>query len=214
LHGLIDSCAGVTLGYKKYHQAIARMYPQFIRSYVNFSKENYREEYIGGINGGPPSVTVTAAIDYILPYEVQGAHSTIRVALSDQMAMNTIFGILFQKKCGFNLNFQNDTVTSPVFAETYKIEYVHNVATRATKQSGRLLCSQDREKQIQKVIAFGNGFGTRPMTGHFIALLLICPGQTDGVLRPMTHVTPLQTTPIILRKLILSSYLIRFVLVK
>jgi len=90
---------------------------------VNFSKGNYCEEYIGGFNGGPLSVTITAAIDSILPYEGQGAHSTVRVALSDQMAMNTIFGISFQKKCGFNLNLQNDTLSSPVFAETYKIEY-------------------------------------------------------------------------------------------
>jgi len=43
-----------------------------------------------------------------------------------------------------------------------------NVATRATKQSGRLLCSQDQEKQIQKVIAFGNGSGTHPVTGHLL----------------------------------------------
>jgi len=67
---------------------------------VEFSMDNYCEEYIGGSNGGPPSVTITAPIDYILPYEKQGGHSTIRIALSDQMAMNTIFGILFQKKCG------------------------------------------------------------------------------------------------------------------
>ena len=123
LAGLIDTCAGVCLGKLEYHMQVMKQFPGVAINFVQFSESQYREEYIGGINGGPPSVIISASIDYLLPYQVQGSSATIRVALSSQVATNTIFGLPFLKKGGFILNLQDNTVHASVFGDTYAITY-------------------------------------------------------------------------------------------
>lgn len=124
LRGLTDTCAGVTLGYLPYHRKIYERFPQVVAKYTEFAPENYRDEYIGGVNGGSPSVTITACIEYILEYMVTGTHSTLRIALSKDMATNTIFGLTFQKKAGFAINLTNDTIHASRLGATFKIEYL------------------------------------------------------------------------------------------
>jgi hypothetical protein len=75
------------------------------------------------VDGERASVVVTAAIRYLLAYQVQGSRATLLVALSNQLAANTIFGLTFQKKSKFVINLSNDSIYSEVFGDSYKIEY-------------------------------------------------------------------------------------------
>jgi hypothetical protein len=123
LRGLPATCASISLGYLPYHQAVARSYPQAVAQYVVLAQADYREEQIGGVHGERASVIVTAAIRYLLPYQVQGSRATLVVALSNQLAANTIFGLTFQKRSKFIINLSNDSIHSEVFGDSYIVEY-------------------------------------------------------------------------------------------
>jgi hypothetical protein len=124
LQGLLDTCAGVNLGYLPYHQSIAKRFPQVTASYTDFAKEDYRTEHIGGVDGGIASVVIVAAVDYFMPYQINGSRARLRIALSNQVATNTIFSLPFLMKSAFVLDFKTSTVHSTVFGETYKLAYV------------------------------------------------------------------------------------------
>jgi hypothetical protein len=123
LRGLTDTCAGVTLGYLPYHQAVYRSFPQAVAEYVVFTQGDCREEPSGRVDGEQATVVITAAIRYLLPYQVQGSRATLIVALSNQLAANTIFGLTFQIKSKFIINLSNASIYSEVFGDSYKIEY-------------------------------------------------------------------------------------------
>jgi hypothetical protein len=123
LLGILDTGAGATLGYLPYHQEVSRRFPQVVMEYTSLKTKDYYEEHIGGVDGNGSAVTVSAAIRYALPYTVQGHRAQLVIALTNELADNTIFGVTMHKKCGFIINLENDTVHSQVFGDTFKIEY-------------------------------------------------------------------------------------------
>lgn len=123
LLGIVDTAAGACLGNLQYHEAAAKMLPGIITNFVKFEESLYREEHIGGIDGGPASVTITASCDYILPYQVKGVRASLRLALAPHIATNTIFGITFLRQCKFVIDLEGDAMHSSVFGASYELLY-------------------------------------------------------------------------------------------
>ena len=136
--GLVDTGAGATLGFLDYHEKIAQQYPHLVQEFTLFDEDDYYEEPIGGVDANDgPAVLITAAIVYLFPFRVNGGRASITIALSSDLATNTIFGLPFLIMTKMMINLGNDSLYSPVFAEKYDITYMAPTRTeKPALQSG------------------------------------------------------------------------------
>lgn len=155
LLGLLDTCAGVNLGNRRYHEAIMAFCPSIVAAFTDFKKEDYRVEPIGDIGGGTAKVLVTASMDYFMPFQINGTRSRLRIGLSEEVVTNTVYSIPFIIRCGFVLDFKSGTAYSAVFGETFKINYVVPPLDEAPPMQNpemglSLLSLQDKAKETPK----------------------------------------------------------------
>jgi hypothetical protein len=124
LQALLDTCAGTSLGLYSYHKKIAETYKHLVVDFTDLNAEDYREEFIGGVDGESASVTIKAAVTYLLPYVLNGKRSKFRLGLCENLAAKTLLGLTLQRDLKLSINLGNDTVYSPVISESFKLEYL------------------------------------------------------------------------------------------
>jgi hypothetical protein len=128
-----DTCAVTNVGWSTYHLAIAKKFPQLIKSLV-WAKDQYTPLTLSGVvsSDDPNTKNVTtqtvlpAIIEYHMPYmSTQGSATSFKVAIGPNVAVNTIIGMSMIRAGKFSLDVEDDMIDSGVldttpFPVTYK----------------------------------------------------------------------------------------------
>ena len=97
LEGTYDMCASGTFRYRPYHEAIQQHYPHVVESFTDFSSSGFCMVNIRGISKEDDGIDLTAKIRYKTPYVLDdGLPGILEVALSDDIAVNTVFRLPLQ----------------------------------------------------------------------------------------------------------------------
>ena len=114
-----DTCASLNCGYLPYHTAIAKNYPELVKEIV-WSGDKYSPILLQGAvkdenQQAENTTALTAVIEYYTPYiTVDGGHTTLKVAIGNDVSANLILGMATIKAARLTLDVSDDVITSAV----------------------------------------------------------------------------------------------------
>jgi uncharacterized Zn finger protein (UPF0148 family) len=129
-----DTCAVLNVGWAGFHLAVAKQYPQLVKSLI-WAKEQYTPLTLSGVvsqDEADPSkaeklvTTLPAVIEYYMPHPSKQGHPTsFKVAIGDNVAVNTLIGMSMIRPAKFSLDLEDNVIDSGIhdtepFAVTYK----------------------------------------------------------------------------------------------
>jgi hypothetical protein len=120
------------VGWAGFHLAIAKQYPHLVKSLV-WAKEQYTPLTLSGVvsqNEADPSsaklvTTLPAIIEYYMPYPSKQGHPTsFKVAIGDNVAVNTLIGMSMIRPAKFSLDLEDNVIDSGILdAEPFLVTY-------------------------------------------------------------------------------------------
>jgi hypothetical protein len=129
-----DTCAVLNVDWASFHLAIAKQYPHLVKSLI-WAKEEYTPLTLSGVVSHDESdpakaeklvTTLPAIIEYYMPHASKQGHPTsFKVAIGDNVAVNTLIGMSMIRPAKFSLDLEDDVIDSGVldaapFPVTYK----------------------------------------------------------------------------------------------
>jgi hypothetical protein len=129
-----DTCAVLNIGWAGFHLAIAKQHPHLVKS-LTWAKEQYTPLTLSGVvsnNKNDPAkaasliTTLPAIIEYYMPHTSKEGHPTsFKVAIGDNVAVNTLIGMSMIRPAKFSLDLEDDVIDSGIldttpFPVTYK----------------------------------------------------------------------------------------------
>jgi uncharacterized Zn finger protein (UPF0148 family) len=125
-----DTCAVLNVGWVRFHLAIAKQHPHLVKSLV-WAKEQYNPLTLsGGVSqneADPLSAklvtTLPAIIEYYMPYPSKQGHPTsFKVAIGDNVAVNTLIGMSMICPAKFSLDLEDNVINSGILdAEPFPV---------------------------------------------------------------------------------------------
>jgi hypothetical protein len=130
-----DTCAVLNVGYAGYHLTIAKQFPSVVKS-LTWAKQDYSPLVLSGIvkdedsstsstKGSNPntSTTLPAVIEYYTPYNTkEGSPVTLKIALGNNVGVNTIMGLSTIKNARLSLDLDANVFQAGILNEsTFKV---------------------------------------------------------------------------------------------
>jgi hypothetical protein len=124
----------LNVGWAGFHLAIAKQYPHLVKSLI-WAKEKYTPLTLSGVVSNDESdpakaeklvTTLPAIIEYYMPHASKQGHPTsFKVAIGDNVAVNTLIGMSMIRPAKFSLDLEDDVIDSGIldtepFPVTYK----------------------------------------------------------------------------------------------
>jgi hypothetical protein len=120
LSGLADTGGCCNMGWLPYHKEIARRYPHLVHEFVNLKEKRYENINIGGLQGG---VALTHMIKYYIPYTDRGGTCILTLGLTDDLPLDTLFGVNFQTEAKMQIDLASRKIWSGYFQDSFDIEF-------------------------------------------------------------------------------------------
>jgi hypothetical protein len=120
LSGLLDTGGCCNMGWLTYHKAIASQYPQLVDEFVCLEEERYETISIGGLKDG---VTITHMIRYTIPFIDKGEQCYITLGLTEDLPIDTLFGLGFQQETKMKIDFGSKKVESAFLQKQFEINF-------------------------------------------------------------------------------------------
>jgi hypothetical protein len=120
LTGLADTGGCCNMGWLTYHKEIAQRYPQLVHEFTDLKEKRYETISIGGLQGG---VVLTHMIKYLIPYSDRGGACVLTLGLTEELPLDTLFGVNFQTEAKMQLDLAGKKIWSGVFQDTYPLEF-------------------------------------------------------------------------------------------
>jgi hypothetical protein len=120
LTGLADTGGCCNMGWLTYHREIAQRYPQLVHEFVDLKENRYETISIGGLQGG---VVLTHMIKYLIPYTDRGGACILTLGLTDDLPLDTLFGVNFQTEAKMQIDLAGRKIYSGLFQDTYELEF-------------------------------------------------------------------------------------------
>ena len=118
-----DTCAVLCVGRAGYHLAIAKKHPHLVKSLV-WAKEQYTPLTLSGVvsndEGATPQseklvTSLPAIIEYYMPYPSKQGHPTsFKVAIGDNVAVNTFIGMSMIRPAKFSLDLEDNLIENGI----------------------------------------------------------------------------------------------------
>jgi hypothetical protein len=118
LAGLLDTGGCCNMGWLTYHKAIAEQYPQLVDELVCLEEERFETINIGGLKDG---VTITHMIRYAIPFIDKGEQCFITLGLTEDLPIDTLFGLGFQQDTKMKIDLGNKKVESAFLQQQFEI---------------------------------------------------------------------------------------------
>jgi hypothetical protein len=115
LTGLFDTGRCCNMGWLQYHKTIPEQYPQLVEQFVSSEEEKYETINIGGLKEG---VTITHMIRYAIPFTDKGEQCYVMLGLTDNLPMNTLYGLGFQQDTKMKIDLASKRVESALLQAT------------------------------------------------------------------------------------------------
>jgi len=123
IRGVFDTGSGITIGYLKYWKSVAERYPEFVEEFDTMDAASYEKLRIGSIEKNGEGALCTHYIVLRTPFTSEGRPVTLRVALTDGLSCNLIFGLPFICKAKMIAHLAERYVDSSVFKAAFKMEF-------------------------------------------------------------------------------------------
>jgi uncharacterized Zn finger protein (UPF0148 family) len=114
-----DTCAVLCVGWAGYHLAIAKQFPHLVKSLV-WAQEKYTPLTLSGVVSNDDGdsaqaeqlvTTLPAVIEYFMPHPSKQGHPTsFKVAIGDNVAVNTLIGMSMIRPAKFSLDLEDDLI--------------------------------------------------------------------------------------------------------
>jgi hypothetical protein len=108
------------MGWLTYHREVAKRYPRLVHEFTDLQEHRYETISIGGLQGG---VVLTHMIKYLIPYSDRGGACVLTLGLTDDLPLDTLFGVNFQTEAKMQIDLAGRKMWSGVFQDTYKLEF-------------------------------------------------------------------------------------------
>jgi hypothetical protein len=120
LTGLLDTGGCCNMGWLVYHKAIADQFPQLVDEFVELESEQYETINIGGLKEG---VTLTHMIRYAIPFTDKGEQCYVTLGLTDDLPIDTLYGLGFQQDVKMKIDFASKRVESALLQATFPMTF-------------------------------------------------------------------------------------------
>jgi hypothetical protein len=84
------------MGWKPYHEKMAKLFPSLVANFLKVEDQQYNDQkeiIISGIKGG---IQIMHMVEYWLPYEDRTGTATVRIRLTEDLPVATLYGMPFQ----------------------------------------------------------------------------------------------------------------------
>jgi hypothetical protein len=146
-----DTCAVLCVGWAGYHLAIAKQYPHLVKSLV-WAKDKYTPLTLSGVvsddegNNSQSEKLVTtlpAVIEYYIPYDSKQGHPTsFKVAIGDNVAVNTLIGMSMIRPAKFSLDLEDNLIDNGIL-DTEPFPVTYKQTTRSLPNTASVTNSSD-----------------------------------------------------------------------
>jgi hypothetical protein len=123
IRGLLDTGSGVNIGYKPYWESVAAHYPKLVKEFGQLDPDDHEELTVGGIEKSGEGTSCSHYIILKTPFFENGNPIELRIALTDGLSCNLIFGLPFIVKSKMIINVWEKYVASPVFQASFPLLY-------------------------------------------------------------------------------------------
>ena len=120
LTGLLDTGGCCNMGHLRYHEEINRSFPQLVAEFIELADKRFENINIGGLQGG---VALTHMVRYHIPYTDSGQPCSITLGLTEDLPIDTLFGVGFQTEAKMTIDLAGRKVQSGLFQDSYPIEF-------------------------------------------------------------------------------------------
>jgi hypothetical protein len=120
LSGLLDTGGCCNMGNYTYHKTIAEQFPQFVDEMICLTDRHYETINIGGLKDG---VTITHMIRYAIPFIDKGEQCYVTLGLTDDLPIDTLFGLGFQQDLKMKIDFATKRVESAFLQRHFNLAF-------------------------------------------------------------------------------------------
>ena len=123
IRGLLDTGSGVSIGSLPYFRDIALRYKELVKEFGKLDSEDHDELTVGGIDKQGQGTACTHFIILKTPFMDKGQEVEVRIALTNGLSCNLIFGMPFIVKSKMVINPWEKYAFSPVFQANFPLQY-------------------------------------------------------------------------------------------
>ena len=140
IRALLDTGSGLNIGYLPYWESVATKHPELVKEFQEMEASEQEKLTIGGIDRHGNGTLCTHYIVLRTPFVDAGLPVELRIALTDGLSCNLIFGLPFIVKAKLTINMWEKYAVSTVFNYTFPLHY-HPPELRESvlPQSGQML---------------------------------------------------------------------------
>jgi hypothetical protein len=156
-----DTCAVTNIGWSNYHTAIAKKFPEIVKS-LTWAKDQFTPLTLSGVvspedakpdNEKRHQTILPAIIEYHMPYlSKSGSATSFKVAIGPNVTVNTIIGMSMIKAGKFSLNVEDNVIdlgildTSP-FTVIYKLT-IHTMPNTLNSHKGKMTLHINHDNHV------------------------------------------------------------------
>jgi uncharacterized Zn finger protein (UPF0148 family) len=118
-----NTCAVLCVGWSGFHLAVAKAFPHLVKS-LTWAQDKYTPLTLSGIVSNEDDkaktdsrlvTTLPAVIEYYMPHTSKQGHPTsFKVAIGDNVAVNTLLGMSMIRPAKFSLDLEDDVIDSGI----------------------------------------------------------------------------------------------------
>lgn len=123
IRALLDTGSGLNIGYGPYWRSVAEQCPTLVREYGKLDDTDCDRLTVGGIDKNGEGTACSHYIVLKTPFIEQGKEVDLRIALTDGLSCNLIFGLPFIVRARMTINMWEKYVVSTVFHTTFPLHY-------------------------------------------------------------------------------------------
>jgi hypothetical protein len=123
IRALLDTGSGLNIGYEPYWKSVYQNHPEIVREFGKMSENEEEKLTIGGIDRHGEGTSCTHYIVLKTPFLDRGREVDLRIALTDGLSCNLIFGLPFIIRAKMAINTWEKYVVSSIFQTTFPIYY-------------------------------------------------------------------------------------------
>jgi hypothetical protein len=120
LSGLLDTGGCCNMGWLTYHRTIWEQYPQLVRSFTELEEEQHETINIGGLKD---RVILTHMMQHVTPYEENNKRCYLTLGLTEDLPIDTLFGLGFQQDLKMKIDFATKRVESALLQASYQLTF-------------------------------------------------------------------------------------------
>ena len=97
-----------------------KKFPLLVEELVCLEEQGYEQVNIGGLKDG---VTITHMIKYAIPFTEKGEQLYLTLGLTEDLPINTLYGLGFQQDAKMKIDFATKKVESALLQEYFDIDF-------------------------------------------------------------------------------------------